>query len=395
MERYLTEVKSLKALKTEASITTYYRSVVEQAKCYPGWRDLLYVPEFRKRWGFIFGIDTTSLKIRGREYYYLHALDMPAKDHLAYEIMENEDATSIGNVLRTLRNAGYYPNLVVTDLAPEILSAVREVFPNVKIQGCLFHLQRWLNKQLPTIKKRIDKQTLQLWNAVKVKIMEVAKAENTETRQRHLAELKDIRLDEASARVVKTFLDNLQYYHVFQDLIWLGCKREYRYNNFCERSIGEIKDLKREKRGFKSLENARKYIDAFCFLKRKKRAEDHPIKITEKKINTKLPIFKKVTNLKELSEDTSIKFEVLKMQAEKVGFKVIENLAFSSEWLKEAREKLEKANPKTLKDGIKLIGDVPWGTFKLLGFDIKVCSLDPSKILLLPINRKNIDDPKF
>jgi len=395
VERYLTEVKSLKALKTEASITTYYRSVVEQAKCYPGWRDLLYEQEFRQGWGFILGVDTTCLKIGGRAYCYFHAVDIPGKDHLAYEIMEKEDAISIGDVLRTLRNAGYYPNLVVTDLAPEILSAVREVFPDAKIQGCLFHLQQWLNKQLPTIKKRIDKQTLQLWNAVKIKIMEVAKAETMNVRQRHLAELKNIKLDEASSNVAKTFLENLQYYHTFRDLIWLGCKREYRYNNFCERSIGEIKDLKREKRGFKSLENARKYTETFWFLKRKKRAEDHPIKITEKKINTKLPLFKKVTNLKELSEDTSIKFEVLKMQAEKVGFKVIENLAFSSEWLKEAREKLEKANPKTLEDGIKLIGDVPWGTFKLLGFDIKVCSLDPSKILLLPINRKNIDDPKF
>jgi hypothetical protein len=310
-------------------------------------------------------------------------------------MMEKEDAISIGDVLRTLRNAVYQPNLVVTDLAPEILSAVREVFPDAKIQGCLFHLQKWLNKQLPTIKKRIDKQTLQLWNAVKVKIMEVAKAETMNVRQRHLAELNNVKLDDASSNVVKKFLENLQYYHTLQELIWLGCKREYRFNNFCERSIGEIKDLEREKRGFKNLQNARKYLDTFWFLKRKKRAENHPIEITKRETQAKLPLFKRVTNLTELSEDTGIEFEVLKMEAEKAGFKIIDNLAFSPEWLQKAREKLEKGNPKTLEDGIKLIGDVPWSTFKILGFDIKVCSLDPPKILLLPINRKNIDGSKF
>jgi len=392
---YLTDVRSLRALKTEGSITTRYRFVIEQAKCYPGWRDLLYEQEFRQRWGFILGVDTTCLKIGGRAYCYFHAVDIPGKDHLAYEIMEKEDATSIGDILRTLRNAVYYPNLVVTDLAPEILSAVREVFPDAKIQGCLFHLQQWLNKQLPTIKKRIDKQTLQLWNAVKIKIMEVARAETMDIRQRHLAELNNIKLDDASSNVVKKFLENLQYYHIYQDLVWLGCKRQYRYNNFCERSIEEIVDLEREKRGFKNLENTRKYLDTLWFLKRKRKAENHPIEVAKKEVQVKIPLFERVTNLIELSANTGIKFEVLKKEAEKARFKVIENLAFSPEWLQDAREKLEKANPKTLEDGIKLIGDVPWSTFKLLGFDIKVRSLDPSKILLLPINRKNIDGSKF
>ncbi|MEM2144906.1 MAG: DDE-type integrase/transposase/recombinase [Candidatus Jordarchaeaceae archaeon] len=387
MEKYLTEVKSLKALNTDGSITTRYRNVAEQAKHYPGWRDVLYVPEFRARWGFIFGIDTTSLKIKGREYCYVHAADISGKDHLAYEIMEKEDAASIGHVLRTLRNAGYYPNLVVTDLAPEILSAIKEIFPNSKVQSCLFHLQRWLNKQLPTRKKRIDRKTRQLWESVKKKVMEVVKVENMEIRQRHLTELKNMQLDEASSSVLKMFLENLQYYHTLQELIWFGCKREYMYNNFCERSIGEIKGLKRDMYGFKNLENAQKYIDAFWFLKRKKRAENQTIKITKEETETKLPLFKKTTDLAELSEDTGIKFEVLKVEAEKAGFEVIGNLAFSPEWLQKAREKLEKGNPKTLEDGIKLIGDVPWSTFKLLGFDIKMCSLDPSKILLVPFNK--------
>ncbi|MEM3640576.1 MAG: transposase [Candidatus Bathyarchaeia archaeon] len=387
MKKYLICFKSLKSLDTHGSTTTRYRNIVKQVKCYPGWRDLLYVPEFRRRWGFIFGIDTTSLGGKGKKHCYLHAVDIPGKDHLAYEIMYKEDAASIRQVLTTLRNAGYSPYLAVVDLASEILSALKEVYPETKIQGCLFHLQQWLNKQLPTIKKRIDKQTLQLWRAVKKRIMEIAKAENMEIRQRHLTELKNMQLDEVSSSVVKTFLENLQYYHTFQDLIWLGCKREYMYNNFCERSIGEINDLERDMRGFKNMENTQKYIDAFWFLKRKKKAENHPIKITKEEIETKLPLFKKITNLTELSEDTGIKFEVLKVEAEKAGFKVIENFAFSPEWLQKAREKLQKGNPKTLEDGIKLVGEVPWNTFKLLGFDIKMCSLDPSKILLVPFNK--------
>jgi hypothetical protein len=81
--------------------------------------------------------------------------------------------------------------------------------------------------------------------------------------------------------------------------------------------------------GFKNRENAQKYIDAFWFLKRKKRAENHSIKITKEETETKLPLFKKTTNLAELSEDTSIKLEVLKVEAEKAGYKVIENFIFA------------------------------------------------------------------
>lgn len=390
-KNYINNVTSLKGLKElkddNPSMSTYYRNIQKQVKEYPKWRDLLKMPEFRRKWGFIMGIDTTTLKIKGYDYYYLHVADMHSSDHLVYEILEREDAISIKSALKDLRSAGYVPKVVVTDLAPEILSAVKETFPQTTIQGCLFHLQRWLNKQLPTKKKNLNGHALKLWQNVKQLIMHVAKAQNVGAQKRYLNDLEHIRLDEKSHFVVQAFLKNLQYYHVLEELIWLGCKREYMYNNLCERSIEAIKYLKRRMRGFKRVETTSSYINAYWFLKRteKRASQQREITIVSKH-NIPLTLFEKRVDLTELSEERGIDIEILKEAAEKAGYMVIKNIAFSPEWLREANDKLRRKKPKTLKDGLKIIGEVPWSIFKFLGFDIRGNSLDSAKILLVPVS---------
>jgi len=154
---YMFRVQSLKSLletnrDLKLSETTLYRRIRAQARDCPGWEELLKAKKGKENWGSVMGIDTTGLKIRGAHYVYLHIADVTSRDPLAYAMCRREDVATIEPILRKLKNLGYIPKIVVSDLAPELLVSVKKVFPNAVIQGCVFHVTLWLDKELPTKK---------------------------------------------------------------------------------------------------------------------------------------------------------------------------------------------------------------------------------------------------
>lgn len=263
-DNYL-NVTSLKTLKnvmgSQHSKATLHRWLVKNLDNYPTWKERL--PIFSKKYSHIMGIDATGIRIRKKMYYYLHIVDFP-NNHLAYEILERKNIEDIKAVLYEIKSAGYAPTVVVTDRAKELVNAIREVFPNAIIQGCLFHLKLWLNKKLPIKFDAIYSPQDELWKKIKVTIIQIASAANDELRQRYVKGLKSmlVPVDARVMRVVNSFFRDLTYYHTMQELSLFGCKSEWRYNNVCERAMRSVKNLSCKMSGFKNLVLAKKYINA-------------------------------------------------------------------------------------------------------------------------------------
>ena len=155
-EKYLLQFKSLNAVLANKDLgiskSTLHRRIIEEAKTSSDWDELSKVMKEQSGWGFVMGIDTSGLKIRGKNYVYLHIADVTSHDPLAYAVCENEDIATVEPILLRLRNLGYRPRIAVTDLAPELITSIRRVFPCAIIQGCVFHALLSLDKELPTRK---------------------------------------------------------------------------------------------------------------------------------------------------------------------------------------------------------------------------------------------------
>lgn len=391
-ETYFFDVQSLESLLATSnglkiSKTTLYRRIREQAKQCPSWEELMEAKKDQENWGSVMGIDTTGLKIRGAAYVYLHIADVMTCDPLAYAVCTGEDATTIERILRKLKDLGYNPRIVVSDLAPEILISVKKVFPDAIIQGCVFHVSLWLNKELPTKKtvENVDKEKAVLWRKVKDIINCVCISENESTRQQYLEQL-NLSLDEKAKSVVERFLANLKYYHTKDE--FKGYGTSILYNNVCERHIGMIKHLKGKFRGFKSdIGTTNDIIKLFWYLYRKS-----PTLLKEKERDVlahymPLTLFRDWANIAELSKASGIPKEFLGETANRIGYASVGDYIFAKDKLEDLEKSILKMGRTSLNAVSQRIGFDPTTTIQLLhrlGIRLIFKSFHPSEIMISP-----------
>jgi len=346
----------------KVSLTTLHREIQRRLQNVPTWTDLLMDEEVRSKWGRIMGVDTTPIKIGGKPFVLFYAVDIPSKCPLAWEILPCKSSHEIEKILLKVRESGYYPTLIITDLAQELIKAVKTVFPESKIQGCLFHLLNWLNERLPIKKRGVDPETRGRWIIVKRKILSVALAPTSERRKQAIGELQTIypNLDERAKDTVINFIQNLASYHTFKALKDFGCSLRFAYNNVCERGFEEVKLHASRMKGFRKLESTRKYLDAVFVYKlgAKKTYQTLSRDATDGTVRLLLECFAEgsIINLKEISEVTNISLDSLRKQAEECGFTVASHLAFTQRYIKSLHAKLLKNMPTTLGEAMKLTG---------------------------------------
>jgi transposase-like protein len=275
VEAYLFDMRSLNSvLKTRTlkiSRTTLQRRIREEGKKCPNW-DASLKKEGLGDLRFIMGIDTSILKICGRDHVYVYIVDVTSRIPLVWEIVEREDAATIEPILRKLRSLGYLPQIIVTDLARELLKSIERIYPCAVIQGCVFHLISGVRDKLLNRKilKEISQKKVELFSNVTEFIFHAAVAETKEVREQFLTKLKQLDLDEKARDVVDGFRANLKFYHTLDEEEFKGLGPNVLYNNVCERHFEDIKDLRKKMKGFKSLDSARGIIKLFNSHKRKK-----------------------------------------------------------------------------------------------------------------------------
>jgi len=390
---YMFRAQSLEALlennsDLKLSKTTLYRRIREQARDCPDWDELLKTKKEQEKWGSVMGIDTTGLKIRGVHYVYLHIADVTSRDPLVYAVCTREDAATIEPILQKLEKFGYSPRIVVSDLAPEILISVKNVFPNAILQGCVFHVSLWLGKELPTKKtiKNVGTEKVVLWRKIKDIINYACISKNESTRERYLEELKSLPLDEKGRRVVERFLDNLKYYHTLDEF---NCySTNIFYSGVCERHIGMIKHLQAKFRGFKSnIKDTNDIIRLFWFLYRKS-----PTALPEKEEDVlayymPLTLFGDSANIAEFSKANGIPKEFLGETAKRMGYAVVGDYVFAEDKLKDLEKNILKMGKTSLEAVTQKIGFDQTTTIELfdkLGKKLVFKSLHPSEIITSP-----------
>lgn len=396
VEKYF-EAGSIKSLKKmlnlECSEKTLHRWLTNQLKKHITWEDFLLESAERLDLSHVMGLDTTVIPIAGKRHYYLHVADFP-KNHIAFDILKAEDAGSIKKVLEKIKTLlGYMPAVTVMDLAQELRCAVKDVYPTTIIQGCLFHLRNWLNKRLPT-KNLNNPIKAQVWEYTKHLIMMTALARDHEEREKYLNELKRLSFqskEERMKRVIMDFLRNSKFYHPLKELMILGCRPEWRFNNVCERAIRTVVDLSRKMYGFKNLELTRKYINAMWIASMKARIKDdshNKLKKDNALVYT-LPLtlftYDKYVDLEESARAHNVKIELLKSEVERIGYVVSGNIALSRNYLDVIRRKVLIKQPKTLQDFMEITNlgyQHSIDVINAIGLKIVHSSLDPREILL-------------
>jgi predicted HTH domain antitoxin len=401
IESYLFNEGSLDSLIGSKGLTisrtTLYRRILEKAKNCPDWPELTADMKTRNILGSIMGVDTTKLKIEGKHHVYFHTVDVASGNPIAYDICEKEDIATIEPILQQLKLTGYYPKITVTDLAPELITSIERVFPNAKIQGCLFHLKMWLDKELPTKKhlRGIDQQTVKRWQEVKKLTLFAAYSNDWEKRREYLSRLKNVNLDEKAQSVVERFSQNIIYYNTLNRL------KEYTddiskviYNNLCERHIGLVRKLESKRAGFKSINSAYLQVKSFWFYYIKRKGQ-LPHNTSDDKIVyiPPLQLFDHV-NLEELATATGFPRDFIEQSMREKGYEIIDGYLFTKTQLEEIREEVAKIRKTSLAEIAKILGYDRWTMLHILqkvGIKILYSKLDLSDAV---ITLGNIQDFK-
>ena len=366
--KYLEGFENLRSVKEilslPQSVSSLYRYIIELASTYPSWTELLKREDVRRAWGHVMGLDTTEIKIGGSRFIFLFAADIPSRLPLAYEILPGKEAKLIADVLQKIKTSGYRPKLIVTDLAEELLKATSEVFPDVPVQRCLFHLKYWLDRELPTkIRSKRAGETvrerIRRWKEVKKRILSIALAADEMERQKRIRELLKMDVDNKAKDVIRRFIEKLHYCHTLNQIRELGCELKHLYNNVCENAMREVKHLQRRMRGFKNLKNAKAYIKVLWYIKTEKILKRTPPSETERVTSYTIPLIlfegEGIINLKELSETSGISIENLASEAERLGMTVIGEYALTRKCINKISATIYKEKPKTVGEASKII----------------------------------------
>jgi transposase-like protein/predicted HTH domain antitoxin len=391
IESYLFNEGSLDSLIRSKGLTisrtTLFRRILEKARNCPDWPELTADLKARNILGSrIMGVDTSKLKIEGKHHVYFHAVDVTSGNPIAYDVCEKEDIATIEPILRQLKLVGYYPKLTVTDLAPELIASIERVFPDAKIQGCLFHLKMWLDKELPTKKHvRVDQQTVTRWQEVKKLILFAAYSYDWEKRREYLSRIKNLNLDEKAQSVVERFLQNIIYYNTLNRLKeYTNNINEAIYNNLCERHIGLVRKLESKRAGFKSINSAFLQVKSFWFYNIKRKGQ-LPHTSDDKIVYTPpLPLFDHV-NLEEFATATGFPREAIEQLMREKGYEIINNYAFTKTQLEEIKREVVKMRKTSLTEVAKIIGYDKWMTLDILqkvGIKISYSKLDLSDAMI-------------
>jgi len=346
----------------KVSRTTVNDKIIEDAKKYPSWREHVQNPKVQEKFRYVMGIDLTVVKIKGKKHQLLMIFDIPSRIPIVYAILPDKHVSTIAEVLEQLKSAGYMPRLVVSDMEECLIRAIRMVYGNLPIQWCLFHIQRYLNKYMPNNKKMSD-EVRSLQDKVKTKIMKIAYAPNRRKQQILVKELKELvkstSMPTRIQRAINNFLKKLKYCYPRDEFYRLAGDNDksYYYNNLCENAMRQIREMEREKYGFKNVEAAQAYINVYWHYKIKEKLDNEDLQTEKEKFNPTLQFFlgSEKINLAEISRDVEVDLRLLKEKAKQLGLKIIGNYAFKEEYLTRKHRELIIKRPKTVEEASKIL----------------------------------------
>lgn len=108
------------------------------------------------QWSGILGIDGKPIKIAGREYSLLVAVDIGTQDAFYFDLADAENRENARNFLTIIKHVFQYPiKGIVSDFGKGriFIELVEELFPQVPHQACVVHFSRYVDLTIPKSKK--------------------------------------------------------------------------------------------------------------------------------------------------------------------------------------------------------------------------------------------------
>jgi hypothetical protein len=211
--------------------------------------------ELDLKWPGWLGIDATSIKISGIQFFLFVAVDLKTRDIVHFQIARHEDYQTLRRFLLVIRDEIRYQILgIVSDLglgrSHVNLKVVREVSPGIPHQICVVHLERDVNLILPRTKRT------PLQKELKKLVRKVLYARSRRLAIRAYMELIQFRndyysLDEKVDKVVNIIRRNF-----LSTLTHFAHPELPRDNNIAEGIVGQLKERIKLLRGFRRLPNA-------------------------------------------------------------------------------------------------------------------------------------------
>lgn len=209
------------------------------------------------------GIDEKWIKIKTNEEkwsYLFLAVDADSHDILYLDVFEKRDEASITTFLLGLKQLGYQPEFIVTDLLKGYTRLLPKVFgKRIKHVHCLFHFLQNLYKHFQNVYglyfKEKNPQALALYRQLKA-IFRCTSAKTARTRYFDAMSLQE-RYPEA--RAIWNYLGR-HFRHMMYPLEYKGVPRT---NNCTERVIKRLCRQIKNSNGFENQSSARVYFKAF------------------------------------------------------------------------------------------------------------------------------------
>jgi len=194
----------------------------------------------REKLGRFLGVDATFIPIDGLHHTCYLAIELETKDPIHYSLLPGEENSQ--DAVRFLMEIKYvlyyYPKVVVCDLSQSWLKAIREVFPQARIQACTVHRKRNFYELVKV--RRVPKELLPLRFSVRRLIFDYLQAKTDEEQKNLLDKLMsqegEWRKDGELTKAIQNFLNAREYYNSMEKLG--GCPTS---NNACESHFSKFK----------------------------------------------------------------------------------------------------------------------------------------------------------
>jgi hypothetical protein len=289
LDAYCFDVKALDRLNKHLTIAKMKEQGKDLPKSTTQWSDLLIdegeclesgAEITRTRWGSmsrILVIDSMHRNIEKERHFVWIAIDSISGDAVHYGVTASRKLPAVLDFLFELKLiGGYEPTIVVCDLEPAIISAVRLVFPNAKIQGCTIHRMNRLYDKLRTVQrngkpiKRISQTRLK----IRTEFIELARklihSGTPDEKQAFAVQMqsreKEWARDRQTLNQYRILLSKLEFYFTRQELG--NCPDN---TNQCELANKVFSKFAGCRQGFKNLRAAKAYVKAYFAVYRLKR----------------------------------------------------------------------------------------------------------------------------
>jgi transposase-like protein len=223
---------------------------------------------FDAKWVKITKSFSKEERLKGHKWRYVFiAIDCHTYDLLHIQILPKEDRNCTKLFLLKLKNKGFYPKVIITDMHIAYPGPIKEVFPKAQHAICIFHLLQAAQRNIKEVFGKDYKKNKEV-AALKKEIYHLFDAKDKRTVMKRMETFMAKREHFVSIEPKASKIFNSIQSHFSQALLSIGNPKIPSTNNIVERVNRRFNQHYKNMAGFESMSTARAYLTLFAFFYR-------------------------------------------------------------------------------------------------------------------------------